>query len=125
MGTNYYWRHKCCDKCGRYEELHIGKKSAGWKFSFRGHRDHQPPIVSWEDWRRTIVENAGQVFNEYDEMVPFNEFVAVVDGSRSEPRDHIEMCMSDPHSSSYINGAVNRGDAWHADGFSFSNTEFS
>lgn len=30
MGTNYYWRIKNCDKCGRYEDVHVGKSSAGW-----------------------------------------------------------------------------------------------
>ena len=34
MGTNFYVRLNYCEHCGRYETLHIGKRSCGWKFDF-------------------------------------------------------------------------------------------
>ena len=35
MGTNYYWQEsEPCAACGRgYEQVHVGKSSAGWCFS--------------------------------------------------------------------------------------------
>lgn len=42
MGTNYYIRTTegadYCEHCGRgeqYKEIHIGKSSMGWQFSFK------------------------------------------------------------------------------------------
>jgi hypothetical protein len=35
MGTNYYVKTKACECCGHKEkDIHIGKSSMGWKFSF-------------------------------------------------------------------------------------------
>jgi len=35
LGTNYYWQEsEPCAACGRgYEQVHVGKSSAGWCFS--------------------------------------------------------------------------------------------
>ena len=35
MGTNYYTKINNCDKCGRYDKIHLGKSSAGWQFYFQ------------------------------------------------------------------------------------------
>ena len=34
MSTNYYVEMNRCSHCGRSEEIHLGKDSAGWKFNF-------------------------------------------------------------------------------------------
>ena len=34
MGTNFYIRYNKCSCCDRYDELHVGKSSYGWSFSF-------------------------------------------------------------------------------------------
>ena len=46
MGTNYYARYNICKHCNRFDEIHIGKSSAGWQFSF--HATHE--IRSYKDW---------------------------------------------------------------------------
>ncbi len=35
MGTNYYLQVNYCEHCKRYDEVHLGKCSKGWKFLFR------------------------------------------------------------------------------------------
>lgn len=36
MGTNYYTKTEKCSKCGHQPEgIHLGKSSAGWRFSFQ------------------------------------------------------------------------------------------
>lgn len=52
--------------------LHVGKSSAGWSFSFRGHRhqiDGSPDIVSAADWARVFKTVPGVLKDEYDRVV--------------------------------------------------------
>lgn len=41
MGTNYYLRN-----IKTKEELHLGKKSAGWQFCFKVNEEYQPNLKS-------------------------------------------------------------------------------
>lgn len=125
MGTNYYARVNCCVACGRYEELHIGKASAGWKFSFRGYRDHQPPITSESDWRKFLV--GVPIFDEYRKPVTYDDFWANAKSpKRADMRDHINYCLSSPTDREWMRRRLDAGTEWHDDqGNSFSGTEFS
>lgn len=75
MGTNFYLRQTACGGCGRYDEYHIGKRSAGWSFAFRGYRpdeDITQPlgvIVSRADWVKAVEGFDGLVFDEYGNEV--------------------------------------------------------
>jgi hypothetical protein len=86
MGTNYYWRDAPCNECGRYDEHHVGKSSAGWSFGFRayphllssdehpewGHYPCSPfgfPVLTRADWRRVFTERTGQLWDEYRRLV--------------------------------------------------------
>lgn len=81
MGTNFYWRDSPCGTCGRYEEIHVGKRSAGWSFGFRayphrlmnaehpdwGYDPESPfgfPVLSRVDWRRVFTERTGVLRDE-------------------------------------------------------------
>ncbi len=127
MGTNYYARVKCCDACGRYDELHIGKSSAGWKFSFRGYKEHDPPIVSETGWREFL--RTARIFDEYGKEVAYDEFWAnAKHPQRANMRDHIDYCLSSDrwHDRESVQRRLASGDEWHDDqGNSFSGTEFS
>lgn len=35
MGTNYYAKTHECEHCGRFDEVHLGKSSHGWQFTFQ------------------------------------------------------------------------------------------
>lgn len=80
MGTNYYLRQKCCQSCGRYDERHIGKKSAGWVFALRVYPDDG--ISDLPDWDRIASEPNASVFDEYGAEVPWAALrgVIVADG---------------------------------------------
>ena len=97
MGTNYYYRYNICDTCGRYEELHIGKTSAGWKFSFQGYdKTNFIEIKSFQDWKNNfnfgITKNKNQYFgyilDEYGRKYNSEEFIKIVNARKNEPNSH-------------------------------------
>lgn len=86
MGTNFYWHDQACGSCGRFEVIHVGKRSAGWSFGFRGYRhelmdpahpdwgyDYQSPfgvpVRSRDDWRQVLTGRPGRLVDEYREQV--------------------------------------------------------
>ena len=81
MGTNYFLHRNKCDKCGRYDEVHIGKSSGGWRFVF-----HYIPnaFEKVTDWMQAMAD--GQIFDEYGRLVSFNEFWTTVDIKQKELR---------------------------------------
>jgi len=56
MGINYFWHRDVCPHCDRPAEIrHIGKKSGGWQFAFRGY--YEPfLLMSWQD----VLASSGQ-----------------------------------------------------------------
>ena len=73
MGTNYYLRHKPCPNCGNVaRELHIGKSSIGWQFSFRGYRDLN--IHSYQDWLEEFKDERREIVDEYGHVITLEEF---------------------------------------------------
>lgn len=129
MGTNFYWIENQCPHCGRGEKIHIGKRSAGWRFSFQGYPDHQPPIRAWSDWQSIL--NEGTIMDEYGVTHSKSAFVAMVDASMAESRNHVPWCLADTSrgsagNSAYMTDALTRGTAWQdPEGWSFSSTDFS
>ena len=87
MGTNYYLRTNICEKCGRYDEIHIGKSSMGWPFIFEAHNlqfpDDGPRIGSWLDFLEYLKN--GKIFNEYGEQISLNEFKEIVTDRKIHP----------------------------------------
>lgn len=86
MGTNFYWRDRPCGSCGRFDDIHVGKRSAGWSFGFRayrhellnpnhpawGHSHVSPfgvPIRSRADWRTVFTTRTGALFDEYGKQI--------------------------------------------------------
>ena len=104
MGTNYYWRYNICEHCGRYEEAHIGKSSAGWQFTLHGYRDNplslpdpevdlKVKILSWKDWKQ-LLEREGKIYNEYGAEVPLADLVANVEAlERKGMQNHYDYCQ--------------------------------
>ncbi len=81
MGTNYYVATNICECCNRRDEMHIGKQSWGWAFSFRGYRseyDEAPIIESWRDWKAYLRDK--QIVDEYGDPVNYDVFVDLVEG---------------------------------------------
>ena len=65
MGTNYYLRYNLCSHCNRYEEIHIGKRSAGWKFLFYKFA-RVFPIYEWENNAKQLLKDNKSVFTTVD-----------------------------------------------------------
>lgn len=68
MGTNYY--ANTVDG----QNLHIGKRSGGWRFLFRGHKTQTLNIASWEDWK--VLLRSGFASVEYMDA---EEFIRMVE----------------------------------------------
>ncbi len=77
-GINYYHRKNICECCERYDEVHIGKASVGWQFSFHG-TDEIRDNLDWVDQLQT-----GQIFDEYGNELSSDEFLKLVGESRGK-----------------------------------------
>lgn len=116
MGTNYY---AVRNRPTLADPIHIGKSSAGWLFWFQSQNDkwRDPPVV-WNtykqvvDWlRKNTVEKSDYVIlNEYDEIIPFDDFVELVQRKQND-----QLCKGNPDNFSYSR---------NVDGYRFSDEEF-
>ena len=90
MGTNYYVVRT---RPTTDEPIHIGKASIGWKFNFQTHNDTwgNPPVI-WNtydqvyEWlyQNTVQSNNYVIIDEYDEIISFDDFVALVEEKQKE-----------------------------------------
>lgn len=125
MGTNFYHRTRSgfFGLFGETEERHIGKRSGGWRFSFRGYVEHRDMgmsktviIGSWKDWKRVLKR--GRIFDEYNKQWPYSEFVDMVEKSNAPGcMNHYDEMLKD--CPSYL-----QNDWKDEDGWSFSAREF-
>jgi hypothetical protein len=92
MGTNYYFIMNKCECCGRFDTFHIGKKSFGWQFCFHGPSIKESRIRSWVEWKEILP--LGEIMDEYDRAITHIEFIAIVEGSRKESRNHFDECSN-------------------------------
>ena len=63
MGTNFYAHTNGCDCCKRVDIVHLGKRSAGWTFSFQGSKS----VRNFDDWC-ALVRSADYIQDEYGRM---------------------------------------------------------
>lgn len=117
MGTNYY-----VVKNGPSvrEPIHIGKSSAGWLFNFQAQNDkwNEPPVI-WNTfdqvkaWLKanTVDSTDFVIIDEYDKIIPFDEFVELVEEKQKDP-----FCRENKDNFSY---------ARNVNGYRFSEGDFS
>ena len=84
MGTNYYARCNICERCKRYDELHIGKSSMGWTFGFHA----TEKIRSWQSWREFLDSKSIKIVDEYGREVSFLDFEDIIISKRKEKHNH-------------------------------------
>lgn len=84
MGTNYYTRINCCDKCERYDEIHIGKQSWGWAFCFAIHPDME--IVNACAWKNFLMKNLFEqkIYDEYGNVISYDDFWSMVEANKNK-----------------------------------------
>jgi len=119
MGTNYYVRKNHCECCGRSDrEMHIGKSSYGWAFTFQGYTWNH--LTSWKQWKEFLKNKV--IIDEYGEVMPYDEFVQMLEtykapGHVRESDGHVNLVHNDLYKSDR--------DWTDEDGYSFTTTEFS
>lgn len=140
MGTNYYLRYNQCTCCDRYDELHIGKSSGGWSFSFHaieeyismkdidpkhllaGSDDKLLVIHSYKDWKKFInryvleLETA-KIYDEYGTLIHPSELYEMIERKKGE-KNHTTYVKENHPDSAYR-------DFYDEEGNSFSTSEFT
>ncbi|MCK5281841.1 MAG: hypothetical protein KAK00_00365 [Nanoarchaeota archaeon] len=81
MGTNYY------TKTDEGEELHIGKSSFGWTFSFHATDE----IRSYEHWLKYLKDR--KIYDEYGKDISLKDFNKLVEAKKSNKLNHALECM--------------------------------
>ena len=117
MGTNYY---VVPNRPSTREPVHIGKSSAGWLFCFQYQNEawYDPPII-WRDYdevkaflkKYTVDNNVYVIMDEYDTVVPYDEFIELVERKQNDKR-----CQNNPENFRY--------DVDNIDGYRFTRKEF-
>lgn len=110
MGTNYYARINICKECKRPEqEIHLGKNSFGWTFSFQYNEgQYYKNVKEMAEWLKDK-----RIFDEYGDECSADAFWKMVsakqedNGNRRHAKEH-----ASPHD-------------FFIDGYSFSDIEFS
>ena len=86
MGCNYYTKIKECKHCGRYEEIHLGKSSYGWKFSFQYNEgEYYKNIEEMKEWLKDK-----QIYDECGEKISQKQFWDMVKAKQKEKLAHSE-----------------------------------
>jgi hypothetical protein len=100
MSTNYYLHRdpqSCgeCGKPGREAEIHVGKHSGGWVFTWQGFDADESPsgsaLCDAETWRAFLtaeVASGGWIEAEYGVKYGLEEFFAEVEELRGQGRRH-------------------------------------
>lgn len=115
MGTNFYIRD-ICSHCNRYDEEHIGKSSAGWKFIFQASKHENP-----EEWFTHLEANKDNIYDEYGRKEDLEKFKAFI-ASKKDGHDERSYHIAYPDRP-YI--PYNEKTEYTIDGYRFSKREFS
>ena len=112
MGTNYYVKSKTCECCGhKPEQLHIGKNSYGWSFSFHATDE----LMTFEDWKIYLKDKI--IVDEYGDEVTLEYFIDLVEVDKDK-RNHTFYCRQNhPYYSENL--------FLDPEGYSFTRGEFS
>lgn len=131
MGTNYYFALKPERKKRirsymhpidmiflgtEFKQLHIGKSSCGWTFSFQAteyYKSYKEILEFYETNKKCI-----QIQDEYGEKITIEEFKELVESKKSEPNNHYLYMQQEYPYDDY-------GDYLDEDGNSFSKLDFS
>jgi hypothetical protein len=102
MSTNFYLHRdpqNCgeCGKPGREAEIHIGKRSGGWVFSWQGFEAEESPsgspLYDFETWRAFLmreIASGAQIKDEYHQKYTSEGFFAEVESLRGQRRRSVE-----------------------------------
>ena len=100
MGTNYYIKPNVCPTCGRGDtEIHLGKSSFGWKFSFQYNGgQYYKNVEEMKTWLR-----GKQIWDEYGHKVTKKEFWEMIEAKQKVTNPSTDWGS---HAPTIINGYV-------------------
>jgi len=81
MGTNYYAHLNFCPHCERYDRVHIGKSSGGWKFAIEIHELYYNSLKDFEEF---IQKEQVEIYNSYGDKVEPKEIFKLIDNCSKE-----------------------------------------
>lgn len=103
MSTNFYLHRdplNCgeCGKPGREAEIHIGKRSGGWVFTWQGFNGGDVTgapsglydFETWHDFLMAEIASGAQIKDEYGQRYTSAGFFAVVEKQRGLKRQSVE-----------------------------------
>lgn len=116
MGTNYYVHTStckdACEHCSAAEQLHLGKSSIGWRFSFQAEPEW-PREQAYSLWLERA--KSGEIRDEYGEAITLDELLALIE-SKQDGQNHV----------TYVSPTWGRSNAdFDCDGYDFCDREFS
>lgn len=116
MGTNYYVKENNCEACGRHDEIHLGKSSFGWQFSFQYNGgQYYKNVQEMRKWTANKI-----IKDEYGAVISYSDFWKMVfDKQNSKNKNHAKYVMEQYPESSYKELVL------VIDDFSFTDCEFS
>jgi hypothetical protein len=83
LSTNFFLYRNVCRHCGRGDDrVHIGKRSGGWSFLWRGYRDDPSvgTVESARDWSVLLsreTDSGSEIRDEYGTEWGLGEFEAM------------------------------------------------
>lgn len=108
MGINYYTTVNHCDHCKRLDrDLHIGKSSHGWSFTFRAHTGQQ--LTSWPAWKE-FLKNC-EIRDEDNRPVSYDWFVNYIETEKSPNYIHSSGHKNLNHHLYIADNSIRLGDA--------------
>ncbi len=96
MSTNYYAELNFCEHCERFDRIHIGKVSAGWKFAIEIHESYYNNYKSFTEF---IQRKDVKIYNENEDEVSADELLELIEAISCEkthfknyPEDEYKKC---------------------------------
>ena len=101
MGTNYYLQYasKMWDNANNFflkhkdeiqcnSQIHIGKSSAGWSFTFRKYDTDELKVDTYKKWKEIISSEEYEIVDEYGILYDKDEFFSFVEAMQNDKHDY-------------------------------------
>ena len=102
---NYYTRIDECKQCKRFERIHLGKGSYGWRFTFQYNEEKfYKTITEMKTWLKNKI-----IYDENDEKISYTEFWKMVQAKQKEKLAHAQQ---HPSQNDFMQGKYSFTNSW-------------
>ena len=81
MGKNYYARINICECCGRYDEIHIGKSSFGWRFAVEINEEYYKTL---DELNQFLNKENVKLVDEYGKELDPNSLFLLIEDKKDD-----------------------------------------